>query len=45
MDNKDIKNVYDPTCGSGSLLLRVAKQKMLKLVVFMDKKKLEQHIT
>ena len=23
---EDIKNVYDPTCGSGSLLLRVAKE-------------------
>lgn len=23
---KDLKNVYDPTCGSGSLLLRVAKE-------------------
>jgi len=25
-DKKKIKNVYDPTCGSGSLLLRVAKE-------------------
>lgn len=24
-DKKQLKNVYDPTCGSGSLLLRVAK--------------------
>jgi type I restriction enzyme M protein len=24
--NKNIKNVYDPTCGSGSLLLRVKKE-------------------
>jgi type I restriction enzyme M protein len=23
---KQIKSVYDPTCGSGSLLLRVAKE-------------------
>ena len=34
MDNKDIKNVYDPTCGSGSLLLRVAKQKDVKVSSF-----------
>lgn len=26
MGKKQLKNVYDPTCGSGSLLLRVAKQ-------------------
>lgn len=25
-DKKELKNVYDPTCGSGSLLLRVAKE-------------------
>ena len=25
-DNANIKSVYDPTCGSGSLLLRVAKE-------------------
>lgn len=25
-DKKDLKNVYDPTCGSGSLLLRVSKE-------------------
>ena len=24
-DKTSLKNVYDPTCGSGSLLLRVAK--------------------
>lgn len=26
MDRKDLRNVYDPCCGSGSLLLRVAKE-------------------
>lgn len=26
LDNPDIESVYDPTCGSGSLLLRVAKE-------------------
>lgn len=26
MDKKKIKSVYDPTCGSGSLLLRVSKE-------------------
>ncbi|NGZ16396.1 MULTISPECIES: type I restriction-modification system subunit M [Vibrio] len=26
LDNPDLKSVYDPTCGSGSLLLRVAKE-------------------
>lgn len=26
MDNPNLKSVYDPTCGSGSLLLRVAKE-------------------
>ncbi len=26
LDKKRIKNAYDPTCGSGSLLLRVAKE-------------------
>lgn len=26
MDKKNLKNVYDPTCGSGSLLLRVSKE-------------------
>ncbi|HGY0710100.1 type I restriction-modification system subunit M [Vibrio cholerae] len=26
LDNPDIETVYDPTCGSGSLLLRVAKE-------------------
>ncbi|PAR39428.1 type I restriction-modification system subunit M [Vibrio metoecus] len=26
LDNPNIKSVYDPTCGSGSLLLRVAKE-------------------
>lgn len=26
MDNPTVKSVYDPTCGSGSLLLRVAKE-------------------
>lgn len=26
MDKKDLKSVYDPTCGSGSLLLRVSKE-------------------
>ncbi len=25
-NKKDLKNVYDPTCGSGSLLLRVSKE-------------------
>ena len=25
-DRKKLKSVYDPTCGSGSLLLRVAKE-------------------
>lgn len=25
-DKKDLRNVYDPTCGSGSLLLRVSKE-------------------
>ena len=26
LNNPDVKSVYDPTCGSGSLLLRVAKE-------------------
>ncbi|CAI3615596.1 type I restriction-modification system subunit M [Clostridium neonatale] len=26
MDRKDLRNVYDPCCGSGSLLLRVSKE-------------------
>ena len=39
MDNKDIKNVYDPTCGSGSLLLRVAKQKDVKVSSFYGQEK------
>ena len=26
LEKTDLKNVYDPTCGSGSLLLRVAKE-------------------
>ena len=26
LDKKNLKNVYDPTCGSGSLLLRVSKE-------------------
>ncbi|PST87878.1 type I restriction-modification system subunit M [Photobacterium sp. NCIMB 13483] len=26
LDNPNLKSVYDPTCGSGSLLLRVAKE-------------------
>ena len=26
----DLKDVYDPTCGSGSLLLRVTKKQMLE---------------
>ncbi|MGE6648830.1 type I restriction-modification system subunit M [Shewanella colwelliana] len=26
LDNANLKSVYDPTCGSGSLLLRVAKE-------------------
>lgn len=26
LGKKDLRNVYDPTCGSGSLLLRVAKE-------------------
>ena len=26
LGKKDLKNVYDPTCGSGSLLLRVSKE-------------------
>ncbi|MFD1259042.1 type I restriction-modification system subunit M [Entomomonas asaccharolytica] len=26
LDNKTLKNVYDPTCGSGSLLLRVKRE-------------------
>ena len=26
MDKTDLKNVYDPTCGSGSLLLRVSRE-------------------
>ena len=26
LDKQRIKSVYDPTCGSGSLLLRVAKE-------------------
>jgi type I restriction enzyme M protein len=26
LNNPHIKSVYDPTCGSGSLLLRVAKE-------------------
>ncbi|MBO1914106.1 N-6 DNA methylase, partial [Microvirga sp. 3-52] len=25
-DKNDLKSIYDPTCGSGSLLLRVAKE-------------------
>jgi type I restriction enzyme M protein len=25
MEKKQLKSVYDPTCGSGSLLLRVSK--------------------
>lgn len=39
IDNKDIKNVYDPTCGSGSLLLRVAKQKGVKVSSFFGQEK------
>ncbi len=39
LDNKDIKNVYDPTCGSGSLLLRVAKQKDVKVSSFFGQEK------
>jgi len=27
---KDLRNVYDPTCGSGSLLLRVAKEAQVR---------------
>ena len=26
LDKKQLKNVYDPTCGSGSLLLRISKE-------------------
>ena len=33
IDKDKIKSVYDPTCGSGSLLLRVAQQK-LRLAIF-----------
>lgn len=39
MDNKDLKNVYDPTCGSGSLLLRVARQKNVKVSSFYGQEK------
>lgn len=39
LDNKDIKNVYDPTCGSGSLLLRVARQKNVKVSSFYGQEK------
>ncbi len=31
-DKKNIKSVYDPTCGSGSLLLRVAREYDIKAV-------------
>ena len=34
MEIKDLKNVYDPTCGSGSLLLRVARQNDVKVSAF-----------
>ena len=39
MDIKDLKNVYDPTCGSGSLLLRVARQKDVKVSAFYGQEK------
>ncbi|CEG23835.1 putative type I restriction enzymeP M protein [Planococcus massiliensis] len=30
-DKPNLKNVYDPTCGSGSLMLRVAKESKVRL--------------
>lgn len=39
MEIKDLKNVYDPTCGSGSLLLRVARQKDVKVSAFYGQEK------
>lgn len=30
-EKPDLKNVYDPTCGSGSLMLRVAKESNVRL--------------
>ena len=38
-----LKSVYDPTCGSGSLLLRVAKE--VKCLFFMGKSLTEQPTT
>jgi len=29
LDKKNLRNVYDPTCGSGSLLLRVSKEAVI----------------
>ena len=37
MDKVDLKNVYDPTCGSGSLLLRVAKEANVRMFFGQEK--------
>lgn len=37
MDKADLKNVYDPTCGSGSLLLRVSKEANVRMFYGQEK--------
>ncbi|MGL5084555.1 MAG: type I restriction-modification system subunit M, partial [Clostridium sp.] len=37
VDKKDLKNVYDPTCGSGSLLLRVSKESKVRMFYGQEK--------
>ena len=37
LGKKDIKNVYDPTCGSGSLLLRVSKEADVRMFYGQEK--------
>lgn len=37
MGKADLKNVYDPTCGSGSLLLRVARESKVRMFYGQEK--------
>ena len=37
MGKTDLKNVYDPTCGSGSLLLRVAREAKVRMFYGQEK--------
>lgn len=37
MDKSNLKNVYDPTCGSGSLLLRVAREANVRMFYGQEK--------